>query len=152
MGAVGRLEAGAEHRAGRPAAWHPDAGRGCSGAGSCEHRGPLGGGVCTWRDWVAAATGLELHLEAGVGPWRSESRSFRASPENGMGWTSRLGLNSVQGRLDSLLKFTSLPNWSHFLLLQAGPLVFMSLMSAVFIFIFCCVHSCSMHDGPCPYT
>lgn len=42
-----------------------------AGPGRSEHRGPLSG-VCTQR-WVAAATGLGLHLEAGVCPSWSES-------------------------------------------------------------------------------
>lgn len=147
-GGLGRGWARRQERSPKPAAWHPDADPGCCcrGAGPCTHRGPH----CQQRLHLApgrgrAVPGLELLAPGSpVCPWRSESRV--PGEWDGMG-LAMLDLNSVQGRLDSHVKFKG----SALLEPLAKPLsprcrlsrwCFRSLMSAIcslsfFFFLLC---------------
>lgn len=88
-----------------------------AGPGRAEHHGPLSG-VCT-RRWVSAATGLGLHLEAGV--CRSWSGFCGLSVRRELdGMDGQVDSNSGLDRLDSLVKFASPPSWSCFFPLQAN--------------------------------
>lgn len=73
-----------------------------AGPGRARIAARTASGVCTWLR-VAAVPGLELHAPGSpVCPWRSESRV--PGEWDGMG-LAMLDLNSVQGRLDSHVKF-----------------------------------------------